>query len=173
MNIPEEGSCMRKLKYEKPDELYTPEMILYELNGSLDLIPDHAEMLLGKSLSLLPKNVIDFIVGNYVFISQEEDEDGTHYAFDNIFFKDKIGFILLNNNLWRKKPIEIAFTIAHEVAHAFKRHTIKDFKDVDLDKGIKIEKEADRLALKWLNKHYKKESLEKLCNYLFRKKSDF
>jgi len=129
---------MRKLKYEKPDELYTPEMILYELNGSLDLIPDHVAMFLGKALSLLPKNVIDFIVGNYVFISQKEDEDETHYAFDNIFFKEKIGFILLNSNLWRKKPIEIAFTIAHEVAHAFKGHTITDFQDTDIDKCIKI-----------------------------------
>ena len=164
---------MRKIKDEKSDKLYTPEMILYELNGSLELIPDHAEMLLGKYLSLLPKSVIDFIVGNYVFISQKEAEDGAHYAFDNIFFKDKIGFILLNSNLWRKKPIEIAYTIAHEAAHAFKGHAIKDFKDTDLDKGIKIEKEADRLALKWLSKHYKKETLEKLCNYLFRKKSDF
>ena len=73
--------------------------------------------------------------------------------------KNKIGFILLNNNLWLKEPEKIAFTIAHEVAHAFKRHHLEKFPNND--ERIKQEKEADRLAMKWLSEHYKRDVLEK------------
>jgi len=62
-----------------------------------------------------------------------------------------------------KKPIEIAFTVAREVVHAYKEHKINDYKNNGIDKNIKREKEADKLAVKWLSKHYKRESLLKLC----------
>ena len=51
----------------------------------------------------------------------------------------KKGFILLNMNLWKKKKIEIDFIIAHESAHAFKRH-IKTMDDVT---GCKVPISSD------------------------------
>lgn len=156
-------NCKEKLKYVYPDKLYTPEMIDYELD-SLGEVPEYARLPLAKSLSLLPKEVIDFAIKNYVFISEEHSNSGTHYTFNTILFKNKLGFISLNSNLWDKKPINIAFTIAHEVAHAFKGHAIKTCDDTAWKNYVKREKETDKLAVKWLSKHYKKETLLKLCH---------
>lgn len=154
----------KNLKYEYMDNLYTPEMIDYNLDHSLGEIPEYARLPLAKSLALLPKEVIDFAIQNYVFLSEERSIDGSQWTFDHLNFKDKIGFILLSPNLWNKKPINIAFTIAHEVAHAFKGHAIKTCEDTEWKNHVKREKEADKLAVKWLSNHYKKETLLKLCH---------
>ena len=147
------------IKSKTTQGLCTPEMIDYRL-GSVELISDYARGQLANSLALLPKEVINFIVENYVFISREEDESGSQWTFSSVHFKDKKGFILLNSNIWEKKPTEIAFTIAHEVAHAFKGHEVGG---ITAKKGIKQEKEADKLAVNWLGKYYKKSVLIKLC----------
>jgi len=152
-------SKTKQLKREGIDKFHTPEMIDYMFN-SAELVPPYARGLLSNSLVLLPEEIIDFIVENYVFISRDEEECGSQWTFNSVHFKDKKGFILLATKIWKKKSIEIAFIIAHEVAHAFKKHKTGV---IALKQGTKQEKEANRLAVKWLSKHYKKKSLMKLC----------
>lgn len=144
------------------EEYYSPEMIDYNMEYS-ETIPYYARFPLSKALSLLPHKVIDYIVENYIFISEDKDEKGCHWTFDCIWFKNRVGFILLATNLWDKEIIQIDFTIAHEVAHAWKKHKILNLEDTEVKKGIKREKEADKLAVEWLKKYYNVKSLKIFC----------
>lgn len=150
------------------DDLYSPEMVDYSLDTARDLLPEYARYQLAYSLSLLPEDIIDFVCDNLIFMSEEKKTQGGYYSFNNIFFKNRKGFILIHDSQWRKKGdknhIQITFLIAHEVAHAFKNHEIRTFDDMTLEKGKKWEIEADMLAVEWLSKHYEKEDLMKLCN---------
>ena len=160
-----------KLVECKDEEQYSPGMIDYffDLGSS---VPECARAPLARALSLLPHEVVDFIQENCLIIALDEDNNGTYHDFRNPEFKKKAGFILFNSTLWRKKPIEIDFTVAHEVVHAFKGDVVNPKEEHKIDprkkyKGFpKEEIEADRLAVKWLNKHYSKKSLMKLGRYL-------
>jgi hypothetical protein len=154
---------MEKPRKIKRDNNYSPGTIDVRLYKNRSTIPYIAPLPLAKSLSLLPEKVIDFVIENYVFISQQENLNGAHFTFDDLYLREKIGFILLFDNLWRKRPMQIALTVAHEVAHAVKGHKTKEVEDLNAEMIIKEEKEADKLAVRWLSKYYKRESLEKLC----------
>lgn len=142
------------------EKSHTPERIFDNLNDFQKMVPDKYQFELAKYISLLPYNIIDFIIGNCFFISMEEDNYGQYCAFDHFYYKDAEGIILLNHTLWKKEPIQIAFTIAHEVAHQLKQHIVKKFEDTNIEKARKREKEADELASKWLSNHYMKEDLK-------------
>lgn len=161
MNAVEE--LMSELKYEKPKQLYTPEMIHYRINDALEMIPEKEQVKLCRALSLLPYEVIDLAINDYVFISMHKEIDGQYFSFKNIWFKGKKGFILLNQNLWNKAKKKMEFTVAHELAHAYKGHLVIKAEDTELKASRKREKGADRLAVKWLSRHYKKEDLMKYC----------
>ena len=155
------------------DKFYKPEMIYSTLDTARDLIPVYAGAPLAQSLALLPEDVIDFVIYNLVFITEEEG-GGAYYSFNHVFFRDKKGFILIPDSTWKrgwnKDKIQIAFVIAHEVAHAFLNHEINTFDDTDIEKRDKEEIEADKLAVKWLSRHYEREDLMKLCDSAYRKK---
>ena len=153
---------MKKQKYSVKNETYTPEIIHLKLGTSIELIPRLAQIQVTKYLSLLPKDVIDFIVEHYVFIGQEKYEMGTHFPFCHRYFRGKRGFILLNNELWKTRPIEKAFVIAHEVAHAYNEYSPKTFFNNFIERRIKREEEANKLAVVWLSKHFKKSNLIKI-----------
>ena len=144
---------MKKIKKSK-SRFYTPEAIDYRIDGSNELIPDRARGRLAESLSLLPREVIDFIVDNYVFLSSHAD--GWTLSRRDSRFKGKRGFILLHPGLWKKDMKTIAHTIAHESAHAFK----------NLGASPEQEVQADMLAVEWLSIHFDKKDLLKRCNYL-------
>ena len=150
----------KKLKFE--DNEMNPYILHLRLGTSIELVPRLAQFQVTKYLSLLPGDVIDFIVEHYVFISQDEYEMGTHFPFRHRYFKGKIGFILINNDLWKRKPIEKAFVIAHEVAHAYNEYSPKTFYNNFIERRIMREEEASRLAIKWLSKHYKRRNLIKI-----------
>lgn len=131
---------------------------------ALHLVSKDARQKLMDAIMFLPTEVENFIVKNYVFISRDSKRAiATHFSFDEVWFKNKKGFILIDTGLWNKSEKEITFTVAHEIAHAFLGHGVKT-----LSKNLssKEEKEADRTAVKWLSKHYKKDELLKLCSYL-------
>jgi len=105
------------------------------------------ESIVNGVLFLLPKVVRVFLdVKKYKFtafrFSDSPDDDGRHSS--------EMKLIYLNKTLWRAAPIKRAFTIAHEVAHAFNGDD---------------EIEADIQAVKWLSKYYLKSDLIKLCSY--------
>lgn len=153
---------MNKKKYISKKQMYSPDIIHMRMGTSIELVCRLKQLEVTKYLSFLPREVIDFIIDNYVFIAQDEFEMGTHFPFCHKFFRGKTGFILLNNELWSRKPIEKAFVIAHEVAHAYNEYSPKTFYNNFIERRIMREKEASRLAIKWLRKHYKKRNLIKI-----------
>jgi Zn-dependent peptidase ImmA (M78 family) len=149
---------------------YTPEEIDYLLDKSRDSIPDYARSLLAESLALLPTKVIDFIIDKYVFISLEDKSDAETFPFNHFYFRKKAGFILIGGKVWKKSFLHIAFTIAHEAAHAFKKHTVKNVVHGMPEEATKREKEANGLAVEWLSKHFKKGRLLRFCHSVDPKK---
>lgn len=136
------------------------EKIDYSLDIARELIPNHARHLLARSLSLLPEEVVNFVADNLLFISSE---GGEYITFNHPFFQNRKGFILLPSDLWKKKPIEIAFVIAHEIAHAYMNDEIKSWDD--MEKRIPNEIKADKTAVRWLSKSYSEKNLRRLCDY--------
>lgn len=155
---------MRKSHNFLKKEMYSPDIIHLRLGTSIELVPRLSQLQVIKYLSLLPGEVIDFMIDHYVFISQDKYEMGTHFPFRHRHFKGKTGFILLNNELWNKKPIEKAFVIAHEVAHAYNEYSPKTFCNNFIERRIMREEEANKLAIEWLSKHYKKRNLIKITH---------
>ena len=150
----------KKLKFEENE--MDPDILHIRLGTSIELVPRLAQLQVTKYLSLLPRDVIDFVVEHYIFIGQEKYEMGTHFPFRHRYFKGKTGFILLNNELWNRKPIEKAFVIAHEVAHAYNEFSPKTCPSNPIERRIMREDEASKLAIEWLSKHYKKRNLIKI-----------
>lgn len=111
---------------------------------------------LNLALSLLPKKAADFISKKYVIcLPTDMLWEAICLSFDNACFKDKVGCIVFSSD---SRPLEqkrINFLFAHEVAHAW---LIKN-------KKANTEIEADKLAVKWLSKHYKKSDLMRECEY--------
>jgi len=137
------------------------EEIIFSLGG-VYLIPESELYALSKALSLLPEEVINFATNNILFISPETS---MYLTFNHPFFQDQKGFILLSSDLWKKRPIEIAFTVAHEVAHAYMKDEIKSWDDMKDEIRTPNEIKADKTAVEWLSKSYDKKSLRKLCSY--------
>lgn len=147
--------------------MYAPDSIFFRMGTSLELIPQIARFQVAESLSLLGKDIVDFIVDRYVFIGQDRDEIGSQFSFGHPYFLGKSGFILLSSELWRRRPIEKALVIAHEVAHAVIHNKyVRDKRNVFI-KRLEMEKEANRLAIKWLSKRYSKERLLGICKYSY------
>lgn len=156
----------------------------YAFDVAGHLLPKYARMPLIKALSPLPKKILDFVIDNCIFMSLEAGNQGEWYNFNHPFFKGKKGIILLADSLWKASPIERALIIAHEVAHAFRGHSIiitemsdvqehgeleieikKMIEEMEMEKKqMEMDDEADRLAIKWLVKYYDKESLLEICN---------
>ena len=128
---------------------------------------------IADALSKLPDNVFDFVAEKCVFVSQEiarADSPGQmsfYLNFRDPRLKNKSGIIVLNSFLFSRQPRDIAFTVAHEVAHCLNddippwvTNPLLSEKDM-----LKNEIRADKLAVKWLSKHYKESALMKRCRY--------
>jgi hypothetical protein len=105
---------------------------------------------------LLPKKVVDFIESKYVlFYPQDIFVEGACIFLDKAKFKGKVGCILIFPGLLGAGKMTIYFVVAHEVAHAWLRK----------NKKADTEVEADKLAVKWLSKHYKESDLIRYCEH--------
>ena len=144
--------CINKINYNV--FMYTSEEIDYGLDMSL-LIPEYARSPLANAISYLPEDIIDFVIEKCFFISMDKECNGIHIAMDDFRFKDKSGLIILSDTLWSRDEKAIAFIIAHEVAHAYKKHGFKSFEDTNPILNNKKEREADEQAILWLKPHFK------------------
>jgi Zn-dependent peptidase ImmA (M78 family) len=134
------------------------------LGNSIKLVPRLKQLDVCRYLSYLPHKVVDFIVENrLLFINPDSNQMGAYYP--PKYYKDAAGVVILNFPIWELKSIERAFVIAHEVAHAFNHNNIVRYKGNIIDKRIKMEEEANRLAIKWLSKRYNKERLRQVCRH--------
>lgn len=133
--------------------MYTPEQIDYELIDNC-FISNQARVPLMMALSYLPEDIIDFVIESCVFVSLGKDDRGEHIATDDFRLKDKLGLIIFPDELWSKNKKRIAFVVAHEVAHAYKKHGFKSIEDTDPGLNLNKEREADAQALQWLQPHF-------------------
>lgn len=134
----------------------------YEMDSDLDFIPEYAHYDFLKALSYLPKSIRAKVISGCVFLSGDRRNTGSYHSLKDNMWKDKKGFIYFSLLLWELKPVEIDFCVAHEIVHFLQ--------DTSIDYGkqfhhFKEEKEADKLAIKWLEKQHKKKELLKACSY--------
>ncbi len=134
--------------------MYTPSQINYEITDNC-FIPEYAASPLTTALSYLPEKIIDFVIESCVFISLGKEDRGEHIATDDFRFNGKKGLIILPDWLWSKDKKMMAFVVAHEVAHAYKKHGFRSFEDMDGALNIKREKATDKQAILWLSPHFK------------------
>ncbi len=130
------------------------EKIDYELDNT-SIIPEEMRYPLARAVSYLPENIIDFVIENYFFICMDKDDRGIYIAKNDFRLENKQGIIILPATLWLEDKQRIAFVIAHEVAHAYKKHGFISNEDTDHILNTKREREADKQAVKWLKPHFK------------------
>jgi len=134
--------------------MYTPEEIDYEISDT-SIVPEYARGPFARALSYLPEDVVDFVIENCVFISLDKSDNGVQIGINDFRLKNKRDIIFLSEMLWFKNKKAIAFVVAHEVAHAYKKHEMKDLiKDTDIALNQKREKDADKQATIWLRPHF-------------------
>jgi hypothetical protein len=138
------------------------EGIGYEMDSDLDSIPQYAQYNFLRALSYLPKDIREKAISKCVFLSDDKTNTGTYNSLKDKKWKDKKGFIYFSSLLWDSKLIKIDFCVAHEIAHFIQDATTGYGRQF---RSFKEEKEADKLAIKWLEKRYKKEKLLKTCSY--------
>lgn len=137
------------------------EQIDYDLDK--DFYPEEVRYPLAKALSLLPEEVVEAVIENCIFFIIEMG--GSYLSFKDKRLEGKKGIIHLDYSLFKKNSMEIAFTVAHEVAHALGDDAIEIKLNMTLEDQTKPEIKADKLAVEWLSKHYEKESLIPMCGY--------
>ncbi len=133
--------------------MYTPEEIDYGL-GDTGFVSEEARFPLAKALSYLPDKVVDFVFESCVFVSLDKECRGMHIGVNDFRLKKKQGIIILSDSIWSTNEKAIAFTIAHEVAHAYKRHGRRRLEDSNPILCRRREKAADKQATRWLSSHF-------------------
>jgi len=133
--------------------MYKPEEIDYEL-GYENSIPESVRTPLAQALSFLPEDVIDFAIEKCFFACMDEDQLGMHMSTKDFRMNRKSDIITLPARLWSKNKKAIAFAVAHEVAHAYKKHGFRRFEDTDAAVVRRNEKAADSQAIRWLRNHF-------------------
>ena len=144
---------------------YSPEEVWNVLDVS-GMNAYDVECHIAKSLAPLPEEIVDFVAENVVILSESISAGGTYWNFNDFYLKGKKGFILLNADLWKKSKAQIAFTVAHEVAHAYVGHSTDFCIKGEEEVALKKERDADKLAMKWLSDEFDSKKLLKLANYL-------
>jgi len=144
---------------------YSPERVWDALDmGGMNT--PNVECLMTKALALLPEEVVDFVAKNVAILSESDSGSGAYWSFEHFFLKKKKGFVLLNADLWKKSKEQIAFTVAHEVAHAYLGHNAATYEEVGEKISLENEIEADKQAIKWLSDEFDSKKLLKLASYL-------
>lgn len=135
--------------------MYTPEEIDYGLGEMSLIIPEYARAPLAIAISYLPEDIIDFVIENCVFVSMDKEFNGMYMTINDFRLENKSGFIFFPAELWSKNKKAIAFIVAHEIAHAYKKHGFKRFEDTDPILNGRRERDADKQAIRWLQPHFK------------------
>ena len=130
----EQENLERYLRWE-----YSPEGIHYNL-GTSRTENDVLDAFITETISVLPHDIIDWIVETCVF---RDSNGGIMISLK--YFHNRKFLIVLPEELLKKPKSKIRFTIAHEIAHAKLNH----HENSSLD--TKQEEKADELARKWLS----------------------
>jgi Zn-dependent protease with chaperone function len=127
---------------------YTPEVVGDVLDISVHSVSREFMRILLLALSKLPNDVVEWAADNTYFVSSIEAD--AFYKSKKELTPWKRGIIVLCEGLKNKSLDEQTFTIAHEIAHAKLNHKTAS---APIGHNLqKHEKEADRLARRWLKR---------------------
>lgn len=120
-------------------ERYTYEEAWYELGGR-NILTMHTMEVVSRALARMPKDIADWALKAIRFISIGKEERGGMKRMDEL---EGCKYVIILSLDWLEEATEEEqlFTVCHEIAHAKLDH--KGLSDTQ-------EKEADRLAEKWL-----------------------
>jgi hypothetical protein len=103
-------------------------------------VSEQFRIVLVKTLSKLPKEIVDWANDNLLFFSSSDDS--LAFCLQTRHWKHKKGFIFLSEDLSSESESKQAFIIAHEIAHVKLKQPP--------EYGQQSEEEADKLAKQWL-----------------------
>src|SRR5579872_13002 len=102
-----------------------------------------------KTLSRMPKSIIDFVTKHVWFITSYED--AWAFTFTGSDFQNK-HVIFLSDELLQQDDAQIHWTIAHEIGHVVLGHKNRFSDKFGTDKVKIQEKEADDFAKDYVTK---------------------
>lgn len=126
---------------------YPPEMVDNAFGG-VNQVSDQFRTLLAKSMSRLPMSVVDWAVDNVLFVSSNEDDYAFFIPRDE--WNQQRSLVFLCESLKSESADIQAFYIAHEIAHVRLGHRSPVYSMLTPEEADRQEKDADRLARKWL-----------------------
>jgi hypothetical protein len=120
--------------------------------GTLSLGRDFSRILF-RSLSRLPKEVVDWALENTMFISGLNLFSAYVINLEEALSKGKIFLIVLGGTLLKTSVEEQDLTVAHEIAHCYLGHHSLFPDEYSIRKSeAPDEEDADALAMRWLGK---------------------
>lgn len=126
---------------------YTLEEVDYMFAG-FNLVNEEFRVILARTISKLPKEIVEWATEKLLFISSTDD----CWAFSLLKeeWRHKEGIIFLCECLKNDSEERQTFRIAHEIAHQKLKHKSPIFNRLTEEEVWKQEKEATKLAEKWL-----------------------
>lgn len=100
-------------------------------------------------MSKLPKDIVDWVAENLVFISSSDE----YWAFSlpKEEWTHKQGFVFLSESMKGISEKKQVFWIAHEIAHHKLQHKSPIFSNLTEKEITTQEEKADEIAMKWLS----------------------
>ena|SRR3989338_11625540 len=136
-------------------EKYTIEEIHYNLDIAKDCLSENFVSLVCKALTYLDKKIVDKVSDKVLFFSSDFIRETTAcHLILNSYAKTRRRIIFLSDNLFEKPEQEAIQIILQEVAYFYLNH--KQCFDLSEEEINKQKQEAETLALKWLNKKYRR-----------------
>lgn len=132
-----------ELLEEENKQMYSPWHIKDMFAGYYELTYD-AELLFFPALSKLPHRIINFAIKHLFFLTSPPDGGGAATFLINNEYR---AIIIFQPLFWQRSGNDIEGGVAHEIAHAYLKHRF----DTD-NENKDVEKDADELAGKWLNR---------------------
>ena len=100
-----------------------------------------------KMLSIMPKNIINYVTSNCWFFASMED--AWAFTFTGNDLKNQ-HLIFLSDELLFQNQYQISYTIAHEIGHVILGHRNSVLENQSKEEIKKQEKEADIFAKKYI-----------------------
>jgi len=96
-----------------------------------------------KVLSVMPKNIIEFVTENVWFVTSFED--AWAFTFTGNDFENR-HVVFLSDDLFKQNKDQIYWTITHEIGHVVLGHKNRFLEKFGEEKVRKQEDEADKFA---------------------------
>ncbi len=126
---------------------YSPEMVDY-IFGGLNQVGEEFQVILAKSISKLPMEIVDWTTENLLFISSNDDNHASYLPIEILLSKK--GLVILSEILKKQTEDIQSSYIAHEIAHAYLGHISPIMSNLSNRETKNQEEQATKLSHKWL-----------------------